>query len=314
MRVPSPAARIIEVRRRSVTACLHLPVIQGVNLDPECAKIARPKSDSEARSAMTRLKAARDHLPDVLEPETSRMEALWADLRGPLAWVVAAFFGMGAVVFATTTERGDRRLAELPVEVETVVQRGNSETRLAARRDSDLVGDRRIALERAQLEQRIAELERNVTDVTGSITRPPRDVQVAPREPLPAPREGAAATRELPLVTSSIPAPGRQETSAPAGGVTLATRSQFGVDLGPETSLMAARARWQRAVERHGGVVGSFEPVIAVRETPDGRIQLHVIAGPVSDLQEAAALCARLRSAGTTCGPTSYEGQRLVQR
>jgi len=263
---------------------------------------------------MTRPKAARDQLPDVLEPETSRMEALWADVRGPLAWVIAAFFGMGAVVLATTTERGDRRLAELPVEVETVVQRGNGETRLAARRDSDQLGGRRITLDRAQLEQRIAELERNVTEVTGSISRPPRDVQVEPREPSPVPRDGATAPRELPVVTNSISAPGRQETVASAGGVTLATRSQFGVDLGPETSLMAARARWQRAVERHGGVIGSFEPVIAVRETPDGRIQLHVIAGPLSDLQEAAALCARLRSSGTACGPSSYEGQRLVQR
>ena len=124
------------------------------------------------------------------------------------------------------------------------------------------------------------------------------------------------SARDLPAITGSItPAPQAPATSAaPAGGVTLATRSTFGVDLGVEGNLQLARQRWQRAVDRHGGLVSTLDPIVVVREGEGGRVVLHVVAGPLSDLQEAAVLCARLRSSGTTCAPAAYEGQRLTQR
>ncbi len=239
-------------------------------------------------------------VPDILEPEATRLEALWAEARTPLLWSFAAFGALTLATLAALTERGDRRLGELPAAVETALSRPAEPQRLA-RTDMD-AASRRIAMERAQLEARLADLERAVGEVTGSIARTQREPE---------------SRTELAPVTGTIAAPAPPApapAAAPAGGVTLATRALFGVDLGGETTLQAVRLRWQRASERHGGVISTYEPIVVVREQPDGRVLLHLVAGPLGDVQEAAALCARLRSSGTHCAPASYEGQRLAQR
>jgi hypothetical protein len=116
--------------------------------------------------------------------------------------------------------------------------------------------------------------------------------------------------------SSAAPTPpaAQRPAAAPAGAVTLATRTQFGIDLGAEPTVPTLRARWLRIVERNGTALQTLDPVIPVREGANGAPVLHLVAGPLADLAEATSLCARLRSAGVLCAPTPYEGQRLAVR
>jgi hypothetical protein len=272
-------------------------------------------------------------IEDLIEQEPGRLEAIWREIRLPALWTMIAFGAMSVVVLVGTTERGEERVAEIPRAVATLVGRSISETgsevarveqEIAALRDET----RRTQAERSRLEQRLALLERGMDDVTGSIRRIGRDevtgsIPTAPRElsraetapaqtpqvQAPTPAPGTAAS------TSSLPTPLARPEAAPAGGVTLATRTQFGVDVGSEPTLSALRLRWQRLAERHAALLGSLEPVIAIKDGPNGQPVLSIVAGPIGDVSEAAALCARLRAAGASaCRPASFDGQRLALR
>jgi hypothetical protein len=261
--------------------------------------------------AMARRRAAETPtVPDLIDPEPGRLEAIWIEARKPILWSLTALLSLGLVVVAGLTERGAERLAALPEEVALAMGRAApAESRIATRPAAEEQIRMRAELEeRRILAARLAELERGLGDVTGSIPRqtgrevPVEIPRIAPSVPPQDDRSGAA------------PAPAQRPAAAPAGAVTLATRTQFGIDLGPEPTVPTLRARWLRLAERHGATLNSLEPTILVREGTTGAPVLHLVAGPFADLAEAAALCARLRGSGTTCSPTPYEGQRLAVR
>lgn len=291
-------------------------------------------------------------IEDLIEQEPGRLEAIWREIRVPAFWTMIAFGAMSIVVLVGTTERGEERVAEIPRAVATLVGRPMTDTaadvarvgqELAALRNETL----RTQAERARLEQRLALVERGMDDVTGSIRRIGRDevtgsippaaremppvealpavppaqppqVQVPPIQPPQAQPPQAQAPTPAPAAASPpspLPTPLARPEAAPAGGVTLATRTQFGIDIGSEPTLSALRLRWQRLAERHATLLGSLEPVIAIKDGPNGQPVLSIVAGPIGDVSEAAALCARLRAAGASaCQPASFDGQRLALR
>jgi hypothetical protein len=261
-------------------------------------------------------------LEELVDTEPARREAIWRDIKKPLAWLGAAFLTLVAVVFVSTTDRGAERIAALPGAVGQLMgQAPPAPATEVARVEQELAGlrdeARRTTLQRLALEQRLAELERGFGDVTGTVRRSDRDLaglppvtdrtppvaaETPPREPAPVREDTAAA-----------PAAPAQPEGVPPGNVTLASRTQFGVDLGAEISIAALRLRWQRLSQRPP--LSELEPVLVVREGQGGRPLLHVIAGPIADISEAATLCARLRAGGvSTCQPASYDGQRLNPR
>lgn len=268
---------------------------------------------------------------ELINPEPGRLEAIWRGLRVPLIWTVAAFGSLAIVVFVGTTRRGEERLAALPEAVGTLVgHAGNPvspEVVAVISQEVDPLREaaRRTSEERTRLEARLSELERNLNDVTGSIRRAtPGEVtgsidrpptQAPPLMALPsASSDPAPQPPVVAMPTPPMPLP-RPSEAAPPGTVTLATRSQFGVDLGSEPTLAALRSRWMRLVERHQALIGTLEPVISVREGANGQPTLYLVAGPLADVSDAAALCARLRAAGASmCQPASYDGQRLAIR
>jgi pyruvate/2-oxoglutarate dehydrogenase complex dihydrolipoamide acyltransferase (E2) component len=264
---------------------------------------------------------------DLIDDGPTRIETIWREIKLPMFWTVLAFGALSAVVLAGVTHRGEERLAELPRAVETLVGRAAPESVEVARVGQEVASlreeARRQQAERSRLELRLAELERGMDDVTGSIRRQ-RD-EVTGSIP-PARRDPPAATPAQPPAqapaqaqpASPAPPPVAEPSARPApapGTVSAATRSVFGVDLGVEPTLGGLRARWQRLAERHAQALGTLEPVVVVKDGPNGQPVLSLVAGPVADLGEAAALCARLRSAGApACQPASFEGQRLAAR
>lgn len=264
-------------------------------------------------------------ISDLIDTESGRIDAMWQTMKMPLGWTLGAFTALGLVVIASTTDQGTDRLAELPDAVGAVVARANvpNQRVVASRNEQNLAilrdEARRFATDRMKMEQRIAELERNVGDITGSIPQPGKVSQIPQQQPplasiqqpsIPQPLEDLPAQAPRPLQ----PLPKPVVEAAPTGQMTIATRSQFGADIGQDQSLSALRTRWQRLVERHGGIISSLEPVVSVREGNDGKVTLHLVIGPMADVSEAASLCARLRSTGTTCTPGTYDGQRLALR
>jgi phosphoribulokinase len=93
----------------------------------------------------------------------------------------------------------------------------------------------------------------------------------------------------------------------------VATRTEFGVDIGGAATVAKLRALWQSLRESREALFEGLHPVIAVREsTRSGAVDLRLVVGPVIDAQAAARLCATLSAAGLSCQTTVFDGQRLA--
>lgn len=258
-----------------------------------------------------------------------RAENIWRDIRFPALWTVTAFCALGLVVFTSTTHRGGERLAALPGAVGDLIgqAQGSPPSQLATivSQEVDTLREeaRRLVTERSRLEQRIARLERDVNDVTGAIRQSndvtgsigagePRRNAVDPVPPAPVVREFARPV-ETPIA-EKIARPVADNLPPANGGITLATRSQFGLDLGSENTMTALRLRWQRLSERNKDVLSRLEPLIAIRDGSNGQPILYLVAGPLNDVAEAASVCAQLRQSNIGCQPAAYDGQRLLLR
>lgn len=97
--------------------------------------------------------------------------------------------------------------------------------------------------------------------------------------------------------------------------ITGATRTEFGIDLGGETSLDGLRARWSALKGNHGPTLEGLQPLVRVREgSRPGTVELHLIAGPVANAGTAARVCAKLQATGVACKASEFDGQRLSIR
>lgn len=130
--------------------------------------------------------------------------------------------------------------------------------------------------------------------------------------PLPPPRPAA---NNGPATQVAQIMPNQAVKTAPQGDITGATQTQFGIDLGGETSLDSLRARWVALQNKHGNTLAGLRPLVRVREgSRPGTVELHLVAGPVANAATAARVCANLQSTGIACRASEYDGQRLPSR
>jgi hypothetical protein len=264
----------------------------------------------------------------IREPETSVMERGGSnpfepeeerfDLRrlGRAAlWALAAVVAVMTVAAAAQSETGARRMAvafnTLPTAWRPAAQMPpNAEPQLAraapadadARRLADAV--KLLSADRDRLLARLEALERNL-DVTGAIPAQP----ATPRAP-PAPTDPAAA-KESPPVGRAAQVPPAQDIAAES----VATKTEFGVDLGGDSTLEGLRTLWSTLKAQHGAALDGLRPLIAVREGGKaGTVELRLIAGPLANAATAARLCAALTTALAPCQPATFDGQRLALR
>lgn len=235
-------------------------------------------------------------------------------------WIGLATVAVLITVLAARTETGVRRIATLltpPVAergARAPMQLANQEAE--QRRLSETV--RTLATDRDRLMARVNTLERSLDDVTGSI--PPTaanpksaapaspNIAAAPLPAIPtAPQPNAAASSQ------SRVAAGHLATGLPAATESVATRTEFGVDVGGNASIEGLRAAWTTLKTSQPALFEGLRPIMAVREgkTP-GAIELRLIAGPLPNASIAARLCAALSAANQTCQPTVFDGQRLA--
>lgn len=143
--------------------------------------------------------------------------------------------------------------------------------------------------------------------------KPARKTKIDAPLPPPAPARTAAGNGSNTQIAQIMP--GEAVKPASQGDITGATQTQFGIDLGGETSLDGLRARWTALQSKHGKALSGLRPLVRVREgSRPGTVELHLVAGPVANAATAARVCANLQSTGIACRASEYDGQRLPSR
>jgi hypothetical protein len=90
--------------------------------------------------------------------------------------------------------------------------------------------------------------------------------------------------------------------------------SNFAIDLGSATNVDTLRAHWGAVKAAHGGMLAGLQPLVSVRRsTRPGFTEFHLVAGPVTDTETVARLCAALISVRVPCHPSTFTGHRLDQ-
>jgi hypothetical protein len=208
---------------------------------------------------------------------------------------------------------------------------------------------RALAADRDRLASRVAALERNLDDVTGSISHssaPNSASALAAQAPRPLPQSQAAPAPNPPLVPPPGPqasapaaaapaqpaqsapqaaapptvqaapnrvAAGHLATGVPTAADSVATKTEFGIDVGSNASVEGLRALWTTLKTSQPALFDGLRPVVAVRESQKpGTIELHLIAGPIANAGMAARMCAALAAMNQTCQPAVFDGQRLA--
>jgi hypothetical protein len=257
-------------------------------------------------------------------------------------WIGLATVAVLIAVFTARTETGLRRIAGLlSPEVSEPARSAKIAAPQIASRQIDQEVERRLneavralAADRDRLASRVAALERNLDDVTGSISqngapaaqpsRPLPQGQAAPNPPLvPPPAPQAAAPAPQPAPQGAAPpaiqaapnrvAAGHLATGAPTAADSVATRTEFGIDVGGNASVEGLRTLWTTLKTSQPALFDGLRPVVAIREgQKPGTIELRLIAGPIANAGMAARMCAALAAMNQTCQPAVFDGQRLA--
>jgi hypothetical protein len=242
-------------------------------------------------------------------------------------WSGLAIVAVLIALVAARTESGVRRIASLISPEPPAAARSAKELQLANRAADQEAEQRRLseairilAADRDRLLARVATLERGLEDVTGSIGQSAA-LTPSPVASLPAigAAQGAAqATAQPPPASPTVPgqsrvAAGHLATGSPAASESVATKTEFGVDLGGNTSIEGMRTLWTNLKASQPGLLEGLRPVISLREgRKGGSPELRLVAGPLANASVAARLCAALATAGQACQPAVFDGQRLA--
>jgi hypothetical protein len=132
----------------------------------------------------------------------------------------------------------------------------------------------------------------------------------------PAALPKIATTTAMPEVAAVTPnAPDETEVALPSAAPALvASRTEFGVDVGGANSIPGLRALWRGLRKsRSNAALSKLRPIIVIKENNNGLgMQLRLVAGPISDAAAAAKICASLTISDRGCSTAVFEGQRLA--
>ncbi len=255
----------------------------------------------------------RDGVLADLEVDDSRESMIWS----LATWAGVAMFMVMLAVLASRTEIGSDRLAAIAdgrayrtasaTQVEKVAV--DPMVTYETRRLADAI--RVLGTERDQLASRLEMLERSVGDVTASIGR---QSEAMPRSPSRV-IDPRVSIQPMPQPAADIAALAPPASTSDNALDTPVLKTEFAVDLVGDMSLEALRARWAQLRAQYGPLLEGLRPLVVVKEgNRAGSMELRLVAGPLSNANTAARLCATLSSAGQECKPTVFDGQRLAVR
>ena len=249
-------------------------------------------------------------------------------------WIGLATVAVLTAVLTARTESGIRRIATLlsPAQVEPMRSAKGPAPQIANRQFDQEAEQRRLgetvrtlAADRDRLAARLYTLERNIEHVTGSIGPAAKAPQLpsipaipapsatAPAPPAAAPGSSAPQTAAPAAPSQNRVAAGHLATNNPTAAESVATKTEFGVDLGGNATIDGLRTMWSNLKATQPAMLEGLRPVITIREgAKSGSMELRLVAGPLANASIAARLCAALAAAGTSCQPTVFDGQRLA--
>jgi hypothetical protein len=141
--------------------------------------------------------------------------------------------------------------------------------------------------------------------------RADQPVSAAAVQPAAAPAPSPLAAPAVPVVAALAPSAIGDASEAADG--TPVPRTQFGLDLGGASSMEGLRALWKGISRSHRDQLATLTPVLSIKQGGKGiGLQVHVVAGPITDAATAARLCAVLAADDRPCETTVFEGQRLI--
>jgi hypothetical protein len=232
-------------------------------------------------------------------------------LRSYSLWSMGTAAAVALAILAGRSQVGAERFAAIfhPSHPQPTAAKFDAET--ATRQLADAV--RLLASNDAQTRARVTAVEHDLDDVTGSIR------QVAAASEAKGADNGPTVSAIASLTASSAapinppPPPPSFSQSEPAAP-SAPPPTQYGVDIGSGLSLQALRARWQTLRVTHAALLEGMQPIVTVRETQHGKIELRLVVGPIAQPGAAAQLCQALTMFGMFCQTTVYDGQHLAQK
>ena len=118
----------------------------------------------------------------------------------------------------------------------------------------------------------------------------------------------AAAPSAQPVETAKA-----EETTASIPSQEPAAKVEFGVDLGPATTMARLRSRWTKLAAERPDLVKGLRPLVTVRDTGAGKpVEVRLLVGPMANVNGATDFCSALASPQYLCRPAVFDGQRLT--
>lgn len=120
---------------------------------------------------------------------------------------------------------------------------------------------------------------------------------------------GTVAVRQQPMAglvpnSQPLPAPVPQVATAAAP-----SQAGYGIALGPSISVDQAEQAWRDVSMKLGPLLFGMTPMLADESNSDAK---RILVGPITQLSEATALCARLERMSVSCLPMPFTGTPLV--
>jgi hypothetical protein len=110
--------------------------------------------------------------------------------------------------------------------------------------------------------------------------------------------------------------PPNRVTAAPPSAIPdlEAIQRPAGVDLGGAKDFDGLRTLWNTINASYGELFEGLHPIVSVRENTKSRggADLRLVAGPITDVDNASRICTTLAAAKRYCRLVTFEGQPLA--
>lgn len=123
---------------------------------------------------------------------------------------------------------------------------------------------------------------------------------------------GSVSIRQQPMAEALPPIPGEQPLPArvdqAATTAAIPNEAAFGIALGPTVSFEQAPETWRDLSMKLGPLLFGLAPLLVDEANTDDK---RIVVGPITQLSEATALCARLERISISCMPMPFTGTPL---
>ncbi|KQX42852.1 hypothetical protein ASD04_02520 [Devosia sp. Root436] len=123
---------------------------------------------------------------------------------------------------------------------------------------------------------------------------------------------GSVVVRHQPMAEAKPAVAGEQPLPAPVqqmAAIPMPNEQQFGIALGPSIPFEAAPEAWRDLSMKLGPLLFGLAPLLVEEANGDDQ---RIVVGPITQLSEATALCARLERMSVSCLPMPFTGTPLA--